>query len=377
MHCSNMDHGTRIRGGVARGDARVGRTASYVPGTRLAHGFTLVELLVVIAIIAVLIGLLLPAVQAARESARRSACSNNIRQLGVGIHAYASSRNSVFPRAGEPRNNGTWWRAASLYLPSLHVATLPYIEQGTLFDNFNYDHWIDGANATHDPPGVSNTNGSVTSRLVGTFICPTSPPFGGNSAAPSNNYAWNVGSTIYWDNALQNGPIQQRSTTAFSDIPDGLSKTILLSEMLPGDNNGSVFSYPRDMLPGVSIAAITTPVMPPREQVDALAQANIAAMGSVGAHHSNLADRWARTAFMWTLYNTVAPPNWEAPTSHPGGSGAWLIGVDGVYPARSFHAGGVNAVMADASVLFLSNAIDLVTYQRLGGRNDGQTVGLP
>jgi prepilin-type N-terminal cleavage/methylation domain-containing protein len=341
------------------------------------HAFTLVELLVVIAIIAVLIGLLLPAVQSAREAARRSACTNNIRQLGLGLHSYASSRRTVFPRAGEPRSNGTWWAGASLYLPSVHVATLPFIEQAGLHDAFNYDHWIDGANATHDPPGVTNTNGSVTSRLVSTFICPSSPPFGGNSASPSNNYAWNVGSTIYWDDARQNGPIQQRSTTPFADIPDGLSKTILLAEMLPGDNSGSAFSFPRDMLPGVSIAAITTPVMPPASQVEALAQANVAAMGGVGAHHSNLSDRWARNAFMWTLFNTVAPPNWYAPTSHAGGSGAWLIGLNGVFPARSFHAGGVVAVMADASVAFFSNSIDLVTYQRLGGRNDGQAVSIP
>lgn len=63
--------------------------------------------------------------------------------------------------------------------------------------------------------------------------------------------------------------------------------------------------------------------------------------------------------------------------AHAGGSGAWLIGLDGVFPARSFHAGGVNAVMADASVLFLSNSIDLATYQRLGGRNDGESVAMP
>jgi prepilin-type N-terminal cleavage/methylation domain-containing protein len=341
------------------------------------RGFTLVELLVVIAIIGVLVGLLLPAVQAAREAGRRSACSNNIRQLGLGLHSYASSRKDAFPRAGEPRTNGTWWAGASLYLPSVHVATLPFVEQADLFSRFNYDHWIDGANATHDPPGVSNANGGVTNRLVSTFICPSSPPFGGNAAAPSNTYAWNVGSTIYWDDTRQNGPIQQRSTTPFADIPDGLSKTILLSEMLPGDNSGSAFTFPRDMIPGVSIAAITTPVMPPASQVEAQRQANTAAMASVGAHNSNMADRWARNAFMWTLYNTVAPPNWDAPTTHTATSGAWLIGVSGVYPARSFHAGGVNAVMADASVRFFSNSIDLAGYQRLGSRNDGEAVAIP
>lgn len=65
---------------------------------RLKFGFTLVELLVVIAIIGVLIGLLLPAVQAAREAARRMGCNNNLKQLGVAIHTFASS-NQSFPAA--------------------------------------------------------------------------------------------------------------------------------------------------------------------------------------------------------------------------------------------------------------------------------------
>ncbi len=341
---------------------------------RSQKAFTLVELLVVIAIIGILVALLLPAIQAAREAARRSQCVNNLKQLALGMQNYVDVYRT-FPRASLRQNNGLWWGSSDLYLPSVHVAMLPFIEQANLYEQFSYSQWLWGYDANHDhPPPPTNQNGSVTSTRVGTFICPTGPAYANDRSRASNHYAWNMGSTIYWSNVLMNGPIRRAWETTPADIFDGLSNTILLSEILPGDGNGGYFTYPRDMLPGVPLTAITTPVMPPESQVQSLGQANIAAQASVGAHHSNLGDNWGCTAWLWTTYNTVAPPNWYAPTSQPGGSSAWLIGVDGVFPARSYHPGGVNATFCDASVHFISDSINLQTYQCLGARNDGQAV---
>ena len=103
--------------------------------TRSARGFTLVELLVVIAIIATLIGLLLPAVQSARESARKTACRNQVRQLALGCVNHLDARRSLpsggwgSPFTAEPdRGSGPDQPGSWFY------SLLPFIEQQTLAD---------------------------------------------------------------------------------------------------------------------------------------------------------------------------------------------------------------------------------------------------
>ncbi|MFM7183742.1 MAG: DUF1559 domain-containing protein [Planctomycetota bacterium] len=128
-------------------------------------GFTLVELLVVIAIIATLIGLLLPAVQSAREAARRSACTNNLKQIGVGCLVYESARKSFPP--GIARTTGTSvataigpWRKQGVF-----TLILPYFEEKSIFDMMRFDE-LSGATAFNDP---------ARNQVVNSYICPSYP----------------------------------------------------------------------------------------------------------------------------------------------------------------------------------------------------------
>lgn len=103
---------------------------------RPAAGFTLVELLVVIAIIGVLVGLLLPAVQAAREAARRSSCSNNLKQIGLGLMNFldASRRFPVGIARPTTDANGTAWHANNQQGFGWATYILPHMESQVLYD---------------------------------------------------------------------------------------------------------------------------------------------------------------------------------------------------------------------------------------------------
>ena len=123
-------------------------------GTSKRRGFTLVELLVVIAIIATLIGLLLPAVQSAREAANRSSCSNKMRQLGLGLHNFASARRDTFPAAND--------RARGVPGYSWITHLLPMAEETALYERIK----VTGSNFSQ----VILTSGSVQ---LAALICPS------------------------------------------------------------------------------------------------------------------------------------------------------------------------------------------------------------
>ena len=130
--------------------------------------FTLVELLVVIAIIGSLVGLLLPAVQAAREAARRSACGNNLRQVGLAMHLASDARRSL-PANGDYAWNGTAVTATNAW--SAIARILPFIEEESLFRGIDFTRGY-------------NVQPSVSSKRVGTFVCPGEPNDRGYGSDP-------------------------------------------------------------------------------------------------------------------------------------------------------------------------------------------------
>ena len=150
------------------------KDGNWLRRLRRRLGFTLIEMLVVIAIIAILIALVLPAVQQAREAARRTQCSNNLKQLGLALHNYESAYK-MFPQNGQ---NGAScpdlpcqapYNAYSYMTPnglSWRVMILPYIEQQNLYNLFNMKGWR--YNWTSTPESISLTP-------IPGFYCPSDP----------------------------------------------------------------------------------------------------------------------------------------------------------------------------------------------------------
>ena len=212
---------------------------TFSNATRRIHGFTLVELIVVIAIIGVLVGLLLPAVQTARESARTNACSNNLKQVALGLHNFADARNSLpgaFYTSTDPTVGQRWSWAVSL---------LPYIEHADLFNTIRPSSrsvW----NVTRGNSGAAQK--AAVETPLGVFTCPSQrvaqftqanqvffDAATGNGKTALSNYAANRGFLRIWGStpvmARENGPFRGDTQTRLKDITDGLSKTIMLGEM--------------------------------------------------------------------------------------------------------------------------------------------------
>jgi prepilin-type N-terminal cleavage/methylation domain-containing protein len=194
---------------------------------REQHAFTLVELLVVIAIIGILIGLLLPAVQSAREASRRTKCLNNVKQIGLAAHGYASANSDVFPpgRYNTPFNYG--WAAF----------LLPYLEESGLAKSFDYQaNFYDAVNqpAVQTPIAVFQCP-SVPggTRIFQMLNCPPAntpftPP--ANGAATDYIACYGVYDASYGSSTQRLGIFQNNLVRRTCEITDGLSHTILVFE---------------------------------------------------------------------------------------------------------------------------------------------------
>ncbi|QDU62463.1 hypothetical protein Pan216_33300 [Planctomycetes bacterium Pan216] len=321
-------------------------------------GFTLVELLVVIAIIGVLVGLLLPAVQQAREAARRSQCTNNLKQLGEAFHNY-NDAYGMLPRFHyhAQGTGGSSWHGHSAF-----VVILSYLDQQQIYDDWNFN--IDYLDTT--APGVQEH----LEKRIASFLCPSDRRYQGGS--PGNNYAVAGGSAedFYFNNANANGMFQRNSETRFADVTDGLSKTIMASEFLVGDNNTSGQSD--SDIRRVQSSWTGARNFPSESSLDTFGAACAAASATAEASLSQCGRYWSAPYPYQTVINTVASPNWPYPSCADGSGFGRCSDRNGVFSARSRHPGGVNAVLGDGAVKFINDSIDTATYQLLGSRNDGK-----
>ncbi len=310
---------------------------SSIRKSEVHRGFTLIELLVVIAIIAILIALLLPAVQQAREAARRSSCRNNLKQIGVAMHNYHDTHGTLPIGAHGTTNGNVWVR----YL-------LPYIDQANL-----YNKW-DETRLYHQSPNLP-----LTETRIATYGCPSDTWTSSWSAnnIPNYNYAVNLGTTSSYRNSPLNGVTfreapfyaehdftQPALVYSFRDITDGTSNTLLVAEVRQGQNNDDL----RGLTWWGRAAGFTTMHGPNTTTPDRLP-----------------------SGFCPTASQAAQLPQWPCAAETAADSGA----NPSHFSARSRHEGGVQALLGDGAVRFVSENINLGLWRNLSGQADGNTIG--
>jgi len=317
----------------------------------------------------VLIALLLPAVQSAREAARRIHCTNNLKQMGLGLHNYESVAGAFPPSdvlLGNPGTTKVLWRNGF----SVHARVLPLMEQGVMFNaiNFLFDH-------------RSAQNSTVVASAVAFFTCPSDPNASAQTAFPFStasvtSYGVNSGDWFVWNGFSPPntrgvfGPNLSRRIAEFSD---GTSQTVMASD---------VKVYQPWCRTGGPLANINDPNLVPPPTADPYAVApeyNRAACGAVPPAQAHTA--WVDGNTQETGFTTAWPPNRAIlnSTNHAdldlmtrlitqGGP------TFGAITARSYHPGGVNALMGDGSVRFVKSSIDGATWRALGTVNGGEVI---
>ncbi len=332
---------------------------------RRPSGFTLIELLVVIAIIAVLIALLLPAVQAAREAARRIQCTNNLKQLGLGIHNYEST-NGAFPPSLVLRGSGV--KVAWFGGWSTHARVLPYLEQGSSFAAINFDY-------DYATPG----NTTVSAHLVSSFVCPSEVKpltsqhdFG---LAGATNYGWCMGDWYVWGgfgspaSRAAFGPNRSRR---MADFVDGTSSTLLAAEVKVGQ------AYLRDC---GGLANVTSLRDVPDPSADPYVVAPEYRGGSCALKSSGHTE-WVDGHVHQSGMTTAWPPNKRIERGMGSSLDLDLSGkreskggpTFAAVNARSYHPGGINALFGDGSVRFLKDTIQGQTWRALGTIAGGEVI---
>ena len=292
---------------------------------RRRPAFTLVELLVVIAIIGILVALLLPAVQSAREAARRMQCTNNLKQLGLAIHNYASARNEYFPPG-----------AVDGARHAVFTHMLPYLEQQNVFDNINI-------NATGD----SSTH---LYTLISVYQCPSyngnrierNPPFSYQKGALTMYQAVggslvNKGETVTASSSYgglpDNGMFGFKFCRQMGECRDGLSNSLAFGEFVHRDYKGGSYQpAPGNVRPWI-----------------------LGDNGDKGMYAYKVVE-YAVNSKLDRIADGVA-------FNH--------------LPMGSYHTGGANFCLGDGSVRFLTDSMTFSVYEAMATVKTGEVFSMP
>lgn len=330
----------------------------YTP--KRAGGFTLVELLVVIAIIGVLVAMLLPAVQSARESARRASCSNNLRQLGIAAQNFHSSQNA-FPAGADSKASpdfpGNPW---NFYRWSTFAYLAPYLEESNVVDALDLNVPLYG-------PGnaVTARNAYGVALRIGLFLCPSDDGHNISVQFGPLNYAACTGSGINGGSPIKaDGICYTNSRTRMSQITDGASHTVLMSESILGPHNGS--------------AVLKDPQFDYKFALAAPLTDNICNLTPQWNIQDGRGFAWVNGEFRCGLYNHYYTPNQNVPDclgTLIGGTLETIYTAHGWRAARSMHSGGVNVLLVDGSVRFFEDRVDPPVWRALSTRKGNEVTG--
>jgi len=329
-------------------------------------GFTLIELLVVIAIVVILIALLVPAVQQAREAARRTHCKNNLKQLGLALHNH-EEKHGKYP-SGVIRKiwdqQPTW--SEGHWAWGVFANLLPYVEQNNLHGELHLDKPLLGAPPTFE---ILPEHRDLVNKRVGMLLCPSDSEIVLDYRYRPLNYVACLGSGVMTPKQAagtdrnSDGIFYANSRTRPRDIKDGLSNTIAFSETTLGRGgpgaDGFVVSNPSTGAEDVWAA-----LMP--WETSTLSDAACESASAFGVTRGNT---WASASHLSGFFNTYLPPNSVRSDCiiHFTFSPGWVA-------ARSRHAGGVNVAMADGSVRFVGESIDLELWRALSTRVGSEVV---
>jgi prepilin-type N-terminal cleavage/methylation domain-containing protein len=370
-------------------------------------GFTLVELLVVIAIIGVLIALLLPAIQAAREAARRSQCTSQQKQIALACQNYMSSLKrfppglpSCTPEANQWKTSGTEANGAVCQGPNWLSQVLGQLEEpglearlrGCMSDQFSA---CDDCDKDHPAPGGGNRNDRVYIEPLSFLICPSSPDLVSKTIIPFSDpnicwglehlskgtYAGNFGIGMYQDALKSSSTFKRERAGTFdvtnihgkqpatekdatmkglwkygrgtgvrpAEIRDGLSKTIMVSEVLPYDSEKDGRGAWGFTMPGASAFMLRFGPNTIGTVLDPVTNANIDSVDTIPICDGK----------------TLAKDDPLRCVENRSDGNIWAS-------ARSGHSGGVVAAMADGSTHFFSDTIVLRVWRAMGTRAGGE-----